>query len=157
MILTIPTLLADWPVRLEYLSGWTAALVFVAFAVPIVLLGMWSLNGLGPVRKWVVIGVRLTVLLLFVLIISGMRWQRQHKYLDVMACVDVSLSANRYVHDFPPTAKTLRQAIDDYLAAASKDPTKKTDDRVGVIRFADHAMIEVLPTKDLRFDTHPIP
>src|SRR5437763_13579218 len=112
---TLPTPLAAWPVRLEYLSGWTAALVYVAFAVPIGLLGLWSLTGLGPVRKWVVIGVRLSVLLLFVLIISGMRWQRQHKDLEINALVDVSPSANTYVHDFPPSAKTLRVAIDDYL------------------------------------------
>src|SRR5437868_2006100 len=157
MILTIPTSLAAWPIRLEYLSGWTAALVYIAFAVPIVLLGVWSLNGLGSVRKWVVIGVRLAVLLLFVLLIGGMRWQRQHKDLEIYAIVDVSRSATTYVKDFPKSSKNLRQAIDDYLVGANKDPTKKPDDRVGVIRFADRALIEVMPTKDLKFDTHPIP
>src|SRR5215210_452290 len=53
------------PIHLEYFRWYTAVLLFVVLGAPIVLLGMRSLSGLGPVRKWVAIGTRLGVLLLF--------------------------------------------------------------------------------------------
>ena len=79
-----------FPIHLEFFSGWVALLLFLGLGSFIVLLGMRSLNGLGKVRKWVAIGLRLAVLLLFILIIGGIRWQRMHKDLEVMALVDVS-------------------------------------------------------------------
>src|SRR5690349_2075739 len=87
-----PTLGFTSPLVLEYMSGVEAAGLFALLALPIVLLGMRSLNGLGPVRKWVAIGVRLAVLLLFVLIVGGARWQRVNKNLEVIVVRDVSQS-----------------------------------------------------------------
>src|SRR6476646_11941072 len=78
------------PIHLEYFRWWTASLLFLALAAPIVLLGMRSLSGLGPVRKWVAIGTRLAVLLLFILILGGIRWVRKHKNVEVIALRDVS-------------------------------------------------------------------
>src|SRR5215204_929599 len=83
------------PLVLEYMSGWAALGLFAILAVPIVLLGIRSLNGLGPVRKWVAIGVRLAVLLLFVLIIGGARWQRVNKHVEVIVLRDVSESMSQ--------------------------------------------------------------
>ena len=62
--------------------------------------GQRSLNGLGPVRKWVAIGIRLAVLLLLLLIIAGVRWQTQHKDLEVMVLRDISRSTE-LVTDYP--------------------------------------------------------
>src|SRR5688572_15994046 len=78
---------------LEYYSWWTAALIFGALSLPIVLLGVRSLAGLGAVRQWVAIGMRLLVIATLVLILGGVRWQRQHKDLEVMFIRDVSQSA----------------------------------------------------------------
>src|SRR5688572_12323510 len=81
-----------FPLRLEYLS-WPEALgLFTVVALPIVVLGILSLNGLGSVRKWVAIGIRLAVVLLFVLIIGGARWQRTNKDLEVIVLRDISES-----------------------------------------------------------------
>ena len=65
------------PITLEYFTWPQAAGLFAAICVPIVLLGMRSLNGLGPMRKWVAIAIRMLVVLLFVLVIGGARWQRR--------------------------------------------------------------------------------
>src|SRR5437764_12647718 len=87
------------PIKLEYMSGWQATLLFVAIAAPIVLLAIRSLAGLGPVRRWVALGARLLVLLVFVLILAGARWQRQNRDLEVMVVRDISESTSN-VHDF---------------------------------------------------------
>src|SRR4051812_22392133 len=78
------------PISLEYMNWSQAALLFGAIGIVILLLGMRSMNGLGPVRKWVAISIRLAVLLLFILIIAGARWQRQNKDLEVIVLRDVS-------------------------------------------------------------------
>ncbi len=66
-----------WPIRLQYFSGLAALALFAALGTVVVLLGMWSMAGMGPGRKWTAIGVRLAVLLLFILILGGVRWQKQ--------------------------------------------------------------------------------
>src|SRR5882724_3024268 len=106
-----------WPIHLEYIRGWVAFLLFIGLGAVIVFLGMRSLNGLGAVRKWVAIGIRLTVLLLFILILGGIRWQRIHKNLEVMALVDVSGSM-RYYSQYPGhPAKPLRTAEDEWITS----------------------------------------
>src|SRR5688572_33229797 len=111
-----------FPLHLEYLS-WPKALgLFALLALPIVLLGMRSMNGLGPVRKWVAIGIRLAVLLLFILIIGGARWQRQNKDLEVIVLRDVSESTAQ-VREFP--RKTLQESADDWLRYLSDDKNGK--------------------------------
>ena len=79
-----------WWIDLEFMPWWKAGLIFGACAIPIVLLGMRSLAGLGPARKWVAIGARLLVLLVVVLILRGARWQRLHKTVEVVVMRDIS-------------------------------------------------------------------
>ena len=142
------------PIRLEYFPGWVAFVAFVVLALPVVLLGMRSLNGLGPVRKWVAISARLLVILLFILILGGIRWQRQHKDLQVMVLRDVSEST-RQVRDFP--GKSLEQSVEEYLLDLTKDEHKTTKDTIGLIRFQETATIDALPGSTLRLDARPIP
>ncbi|HEV2293585.1 MAG TPA: hypothetical protein VGR35_07000 [Tepidisphaeraceae bacterium] len=140
----IPSSLAfQFPLRLEYLTYWQAALIFAALAAPIVFLGMRSLNGLGPVRKWVAIGVRLTVLLLFILIIGGVRWTRTNKNLEVIVLRDISESTAQ-VRQFP--GETLQASLDEQLRKLS-DPKngKPRQDRMGVISFHSGALIDEMP------------
>ena len=82
------------PITLEFLSPWTALGIYALCAAPILFLGMRSLAGLGPVRKWVAIGARLAVLMVFVLILGGARFQRQNKDLEVMVVRDISQSTS---------------------------------------------------------------
>src|SRR5258708_3066926 len=120
MTFAAPTAIV-WPIHLEYIRGWVACLLFLGLGPGIVVLGIRSLNGLGAVRKWVAIGIRLTVFLLFSLILGGIRWQRVHTNLEVMALVDVSGSM-RYYSQYPghPT-KSLRAAEDEWITSLAKE------------------------------------
>ena len=153
--MTSSLLAFDWPVRLEYFRWYTAVLLFAGLALPIVLLGMRSLSGLGPVRKWVAIGTRLAVVLLFVLVLGGMRWQRKHKNVEVIAIRDVSDSI-RHVKNYPD--QTLQASIETYLTTLTKDDkNKKPGDTIGMIRFQETALIDAMPDSVLNLYTRAIP
>src|SRR4051812_29341808 len=109
-----------WGIDLEYTTGWKAAGAFLLLSIPIVVLGLRSLTGLGPVRKWAAIAFRLLVLLVIVLLLSGARWNRTHKTLDLIVIRDISKSTNQY-RNFPAANKNLTDAIDDYLKIAADD------------------------------------
>lgn len=143
-----------WPIRLEYFRWYTALLLFAGLALPIVWLGMRSLSGLGPVRKWVAIGTRLAVVLLFVMVLGGMRWQRQHKNVEVVVLRDVSPSTV-HVKNYPD--QTLQSSIESYLTQLTKDPSKKPADTIGMIRFQDTALIDAMPDTSLNLYTRAIP
>ena len=141
--------------QLEYLTLWQAALLFAALAGPVVWLGARSLNGLGPVRKWVAVGARVLVLLLFVLILSGARWTRSNSAVEVMVLRDVSQSTAQ-VRNLPQ--KTLRQSINQYLEA-NVDPAnkqKRADDKIGVVSFDSQAYVDAIPNTGLVLDTAAI-
>jgi uncharacterized membrane protein len=146
-------ILAVWPIRLEYFSGWFALLLFVVLAAPIVFLGMRSLNGLGKFRQRVAIGIRLLVILLIVLILGGARVQRTSKDLEVMILRDISTSTSM-VQDYP--AKTLKDSLDDFLRDASAVKTKPPDDRIGQISFQQDALIDALPNTHLMQTTKAV-
>jgi uncharacterized membrane protein len=154
MFLTdLPILAIVWPLKFEYMRGWHAALLFLALAIPIVLLGIRSLAGLGPVRRWVAVGARLLVLLLFILIIAGARWQRENKILEVMVLRDISESTN-LVRDFP--GKSLSASIEDYLRGASDTKVKPPEDLVGVISFQESSLIDAVPSERLTLDARAL-
>jgi len=151
----MPTILAfTWPFRLEYLTAWQAFLLFLALGAIVLMLGIRSLNGLGQVRKWVAIGVRLLNVLLIVLLIAGLRWQRKHSDLEVMVLRDIS-GSTQLVHDFP--GQSLQASLDEYFRGAVHDPRKKPDDRIGLISFNERARVDAMPSKDLRLDTRGVP
>src|SRR5439155_11991141 len=102
------------------------------------LLGLRSLSGLGPVRRWVALGARLLVLLIVVLILGNVRWQRQNKDVEVIALRDISESTN-LVRDYPD--QTLQRSIEEYLTRASS--SKPVTDRIGVIGFNEEALIDM--------------
>ncbi len=151
---TGPTILAfAWPLRLEYLTWWQALLLFAGLGTPIVLLAIRSLAGLGPVRRWVALGARLLVLLLLVLIVGGVRWQRENKVVEVMALRDISESVGN-VRNYP--GKTLQASIEDYLRNSADPKHKPADDRVGVISFHSSSLIDAIPNTTLALDTRAI-
>ncbi|MFT3786763.1 MAG: hypothetical protein QM770_11450 [Tepidisphaeraceae bacterium] len=134
---------------LEHLSFARAALIFVALAVPIVLLGLRSMAGLGPVRRWVALGARLFVLLLLVLLLAGVRWSRTNKDVQVIVVRDVSGSTT-LVRDYP--GDSLTSALNKYITDEFKaDPDRKPDDRIGLIRFDSQAYFDADPSNRLDF------
>ena len=142
-----------WPLKLEYFTGTTAALLFLGLAIFFVTLGLWSLAGLGQVRKWTAIILRLLVTLCFILILGGARWQRQHKNVEVIVCSDISDSIDQFTK-FP--GNSYDAAREKFLDNATKQPDKQTDDRIGVISFADDAWIDAIPGNQLIKNAKPI-
>jgi uncharacterized membrane protein len=142
------------PVRLEYFPWYVGLALFAGLGAIIVLLGMRSLSGLGPVRKWVAIGTRLAVLLLFILVLGGMRWYRQHRDVQVMVIRDVSPST-RHVQNYPD--QSLQTSIENYLTQLTKDPAKKPGDTIGMIRFQETALVDAMPDTVLNLHTRAIP
>jgi len=153
MIASTNILAIGWPLRLEYLTWWQAILLFLALAAPIVFLAIRSLVGLGPLRRWVALGIRLLVLLVFVLIVAGARWQRQNKNVEVMVLRDISDSTHN-VQNFP--GKTLSESIVEYLRAASDPKRKPAEDLIGVISFQENAVIDAIPASRLTLDASAI-
>src|SRR5438067_12254882 len=113
--------------------------------------------GLGPVRKWASLGMRMGVLGLMLLILGGIRFQRQHHDLEVMVLRHISLSTT-LVHDYPGEEKsqTVQTAINNYLIDASNDPKKPAKDRIGVISFHNDALIDAMPNERLMLDARAI-
>lgn len=147
-------LAANLPVRLEYFSGWTAVGLWFALSIPFVLMGMRSLVGLGRLRKWVAIGMRMAVLLALVLILGGIRWQRQHDNLEVMVLKDISQSTLN-VRDYPGRSdgETLQFALEQFLQDSSVKPYKPERDRIGVISFHSDAQIDAMPHERLMLES----
>ena len=110
----LPLTLA-WMIDLEFIPAWKALLIFAGLASVIVFLGMRSLAGLGPVRTWVALALRLFVLAVLVLIIGGARWQRVRKSLELVVLKDNSRSTEQF-RAYP--GKNLDDSLDDYLHAA---------------------------------------
>jgi uncharacterized membrane protein len=141
-------------IELEYLPAWKAALLWAALALPVVGLGVYSLGGLGPVRKWVAIGWRLLVLALLVLILAGARWQRQQEAVHVWVLRDISRST---LLAAGITGTDLRQAVDQYLRQASERQRKEhPDDKIGVISFADVPLTDSMLSPELILDARAV-
>lgn len=130
-----------WPLQFEYYPGYIALAGFAILALPVVWLGMRSLAGLGPTRKWVAIGIRLLVLLLIVLVLCGARWRRQASDLEVMVLRDISGSTAN-VRNYP--GKTLQSSLDNYLSAVAGQD-KPPADKIGQISFERDSQIDSLP------------
>lgn len=143
----------QWPIGLEFFSGWTALGIFATLSLLILWMGIRSLRGLSAVRRWVAIGVRLGVVGLAVLILGGVRRQRVHHDLEVMVVRDVSQST-QLVSRFP--GQTLQSSIDQFLMEASDQRHKPPNDRIGVIRFSDEALIDAMPGTRLLLDARSI-
>ncbi len=143
-----------WLMDLEYMAGWKAALMYMGLSIPVLWLGLRSMSGLGRVRKWVAVGLRLLVLLMLVLIVGGARWRREHKSLEVMILRDISDSTGLF-RQYP--GKNLQDSVDDYLRAASEEKAKVSkDDKVGLISFTGRALVDWMPNTHLELGARGI-
>lgn len=130
-------------VRLEYLEPLEALGLFLLLSVPIVLLGWNALKALGPVRRWVALGARILVVALVVLILAGLRMERQNSVVEVIVLLDQSESARQAA----AAGSTLRQQLNQYLLSAlGPDSQRKPEDRLGVISFDGDAYVDLIPS-----------
>jgi len=52
---------------------------------------------------------------------------------------------------------TLQRSRDEFYVALSKDPTKRPDDRIGIIAFRGNARVDVMPSSALNLGARAIP
>ena len=142
MLIPPPTSIAVFPLELEYLSWPMVLLLIAGCSAYVVLLGNWSLTGVGKARKWVTISIRLLVVIFTCLILGGARWKHQSKNLEVVVIRDVSPSVTN-VSDYP--GQTVQSSVDKYITD-SANHQKPSDDKFGQISFDQSAMIDVLPS-----------
>lgn len=137
-------------IQLQNMSFLQAMLLFAALAVPVIWLGMRTMDAVGPIRKWVAIGARVLVLLLAVLILAGIRVERSNKDVAVMVLRDVSRSTQLV----EVRGGNLRKAVDDYLKEVVQDDEerKKGTDRIGLISFDEDAYVDAAPSPELVLD-----
>lgn len=96
-----------------------------------------SLAGLGPVRRWVAIGLRCLVLLALILAAAEMQLVRTSDRLTVIYLLDQSLSI----------PQERREAMIEWVNAAILQH-RREQDRAGVIVFGRDAAIEIPPFDD---------
>lgn len=131
-------------IRFEHLTYAQAAILFAVPAVFFIGLSLRSMAGLGPVRRFVALGLRLALLATLVLILAGLKVERRAKDVEVIVVKDISLSTAR-VSGYP--GGTLGSSIDKFVADVAK--TKQPGDRIGIVSFAQQALIEAMPSKVL--------
>jgi Ca-activated chloride channel family protein len=152
---SIPTL-AYFTLRLDQFSPLVALALFAGLGGIIVLLGIFSMAGMGRARKWVAIGVRLAVLLLVILILGDIKLVRKNTDVELMIVRDISRSTE-LVTDYP--GKFLQSSIDDYLLTSTtreNSPSRREGDRVGEISFNEHAFIDAIPSPRLSLEARAI-
>ena len=124
---------------LEFVRPWWLLLLLAV--PPIFLVGRRSLSGLGPVRKWLAVGLRATIIALLALALAEPRVRRTSEHVTVLFVLDRSLSVPQDLDsstrgpDGEPLdrrwERTRRFAND---AVRFRGPTRR-DDRAGVILF----------------------
>ena len=99
-------------------------LVLLALLPLIVVLSFRSLAGLGPIRRWLALGMRCLVIACMAFALAGPHWTRKTDALSVVFVVDRSRSV--------PRPKQLEAF--QFLENAAKD-MRPTKDRLGVVAF----------------------
>ena len=122
-------------------------LLIMLVALPIFILGVVSLQQLGPARRWTSVFLRVMVLLLLVSILAGFRTVQTHDELTVVSLIDTSPSVRRFFKP-PPTAagdpQDFEQFMSSFFQQAGAD--KDNDDRWGVITFDGRPTIRLSPS-----------
>jgi len=137
--------------QLEYINMPAALAVFAAAGAFIVTTGVASLTHLPTSRRWAAIITRLILLLLFLLIVGGARWERTNKRLEVIVLRDVGGSM-QYVPK--PGGQDLQQTIKQWVTDASA--RKPSDDSIGVISFDGQSRVDAMPATTLNWSVSSI-
>ena len=121
-----------WPVAFERAA---ALWLLPPLALLVWTMSRRSLSGLSPVRRWLAVLTRVSVLTLLVMALAGAQRTKRNRDLTVIYAIDVSKSV-------PPSQqeaawKFIRQS-------AKKTPVQ---DRVGIVAFDGSTTIEQLPQK----------
>src|SRR5262245_54339215 len=122
-----------------------AALPFIRFESPgylvllavlplVIVISLRSLAGLGPVRRWLAIGLRCLVITTIIFALAGAQRTQTTDSLSVIFLVDRSASIPRD-----------QQTAAFQFVNAAKDGLRPTKDRLGLIAFDGDSAVEQLP------------
>lgn len=135
--------------RLEALHPWWLLLLGL---IPIIIwMSFRSLAGLGPVRRWLAIGLRSSLILLLTMALAEVRLRHRSENVTVLFLVDRSLSIPE---DFDINAPAPQNRIDRRWERTRKfindvvekrGPTHR-DDQAGVIVFGRRPRLEFPPS-----------
>jgi len=115
-------------------------LLLLALLPVLVVFSIRSLAGLGPVRRWIAVGMRCLVVACMSFALAGAQYTRETDDLSVIFLVDRSRSI--------PRSKQLEAF--DFITRAREGMGE--DDRLGVIAFDGKAAVEQLPMGDLAIE-----
>jgi Mg-chelatase subunit ChlD len=132
------------PFQGEYLSTGKALVLYVLLAGPILWMGMRSMRGMDPAKKWTAIGVRLAGLWMLMLLLCGARWVRIGHDAEVIVLRDVSASISNWQGS---GGRTAQETIDAFLKQSLKG--KPARDKMGVVGFDEDALVDSLPGETL--------
>src|SRR5947209_8824164 len=121
----------------------------------IVVLSLRSLSGLGPIRRWVAIGLRSLLIVLLTLALAEVRVRRPNENTTVLFLVDRSLSIPQEIDPTVPEDRPIgqrdkrwrrvKQFVND---AVEKRGTDHARDQAGVIAFGRRPRL-VLPAGEV--------
>jgi Mg-chelatase subunit ChlD len=132
---------------------------------PIAWLGARRLTTVEPVRRWAAVALRAVVLTLLVLMLAGLRAERRHTDLTVIAVIDQSPSMRIFAEapevvagddEASPAPSdvghpaSVMQAVRDYLVIAAAD--RRPDDRFGVVAYDARPTVLTRPGTEVRLD-----
>ncbi len=129
--------------RLEAVQPWW--LVLLSLIPVIVLLSFRSLAGLGPVRRWVAIGLRSALIIFLVLALAEVRLRHENETVTVLFLLDRSLSMPEDLDDW----ERIKKFINDSVLLR-----KEQRDKAGLIVFGRRSRLELPPSnvKKLNFN-----
>jgi uncharacterized membrane protein len=122
-------------------------LLLALIALPIFAIGVWSLQQLGPARRYASIGLRVFVLLMITTILAGFRTVQTHDELTVVSLIDTSESVRRFFQPPPgPDGQTqdYEQWLANYFEQAGGD--KQSNDYWSAQTFDGRPTVRLSPS-----------
>ena len=123
-------------------------LLLIVLIVPIVLIGMRSMQAYDRLRRWSVILLRSLVMLTLAIILAGPSFRQTHNHVTVIGLLDVSGSVRRFA-DLPTIPELELQTNLEYLRHWFRQAVemREPDDRFGMIVFDGRAIAISVPTR----------
>jgi len=122
----------DFPIQFDR----PEAFLLLLFIVPVLWIGWRRLTGMSPVRRGIVCGARVLVILLIAITIAQPKWLDRGEALSVIMLIDRSRSISPQLE---------RQAIEYLTQAAEASENRRPIDRVAIIDIGKKAHIRQLP------------
>ena len=130
------------------------AMLWIALlALPMGMLGWFTLRGHDGLRRWTTIVIRAALIATLAVVLAGPHSRREHDHLTVIGLLDVSDSVRRFAQlpslsELAQAEETQRRSYVQYLRDWYRraTETKAPADRFGLVVFDGEAIAAVAPT-----------